>query len=58
MFFHSLDTIPQQWYIETKLQHGTMDWHEMMEGLLLSYSLANRYECIKEALQEVKVGMF
>ena len=41
MFFHSLDMIPQQWYLEIELCHGTTDWDEMIEALLLTYSFPN-----------------
>lgn len=58
MFFHSLDMIPQQWYLEIELCLGTTDWDEMMEGLLLTYRFAYGGECINEALQEVKTRVF
>ncbi|MDW3502992.1 hypothetical protein NQ272_27955, partial [Escherichia coli] len=34
LFYHTLDVIPRNWYIETQLQHGTGEWDILREGFL------------------------
>ena len=52
MFFHSLEMIPQQWYLKTELRHRTTNWDEMIEGFLLTYNYANGWECIVELFKK------
>ena len=58
ILFHTLDVIPQQWYLETKLRHGTKCWYEMEKGFLLTYNFTDGWDCINDALQEVKERVF
>lgn len=46
------------WYLETKLCHGTTEWDILREIFLLTFSFDDGFECINEALQEIKVAIF
>lgn len=37
LFCHTLDIIPMNWYIETKLHHGTKEWDTLHEGFPLTF---------------------
>lgn len=50
--------IPQNWYLETELRHGTLDWDELNEGLLLTFSFKDGWDCIDDALQDNGIGIF
>lgn len=58
IFFHTLDTISTNWYLEKKLQHGTMKWVVMKDVFLLTFSFGDEFECIDEVLQENKAMIF
>ena len=38
LFYHSLDVIPMNWYMETELHHGTGEWDVLHEGFLLIFT--------------------
>lgn len=38
IFFHTFDTIPMNWYLETELQHGITKWDVLKEIFLLIFS--------------------
>lgn len=46
------------WYMEIELRHGTVEWDVMKEGFMLTFSFEDGFECIDEALHEIKVAIF
>lgn len=58
VFFHTLDTIPMNSYLETELHHATMEWDVFNEGFLLTFKLKDGFAIINEALQEIKEIIF
>lgn len=50
IFFHTLDTIPMNWYLEMKFYHGTVEWDVLKEGFLLTFSFEDDFASINEAL--------
>jgi len=46
------------WYIESKLRHGTTKWDVLKEGFLLGFSFEDGFPSIDEVLQEIKVVIF
>jgi len=46
------------WYLETKLRHGTVEWDVLKEGFLLTLSFEDGFASIDEALQEIKAFIF
>ena len=58
IFIHTLDVIPMNLYLEMEMQHETADYDEMKDIFLLTFSFEDRFECIDEALQEIKETIF
>lgn len=58
LFFHTLDTIPMNQYLKTKLRHGTMEQDILREGFLLTFIFEDSFVSIEEALQEIKALIF
>jgi len=54
----TLDVIPMNWYLETELHHGTSEWDILREGFIMKFSFEDGFDCIDEALQEVKASIF
>lgn len=50
IFIHTLDVIIRNWYLEMELRQGTVDWDEMKEIFLLTFSFKDGFECIDEVL--------
>jgi len=50
LFYHTLDVIPMNWYLETEIHHGTEEWYVLRQGFLMTFSFEDRFECINEAL--------
>ena len=46
------------WYLETELQYGTTEWDVLKEIFLLAFSFEDRFNCIDDTLQEIKVAIF
>ena len=46
------------WYLETGLRHGTGEWHILHEGFIMTFNFEDGFDCIDEALQEVKAVIF
>jgi len=46
------------WYIETKLRHGTCEWDIPYEGFMMTFSFEDGFNSIDEVLQEVKEAIF
>ncbi len=57
-FYHTLDVIPMNWYLETELRHGIDEWDILKQEFLMTFSFEDGFECIDEALQEVKAMIF
>ena len=55
---HTADVIPTNWYIETKLRHGTCERDIIREGFMMTFSFEDMFDCIEEALHEVKSTIF
>lgn len=58
MFYHTLDMIPMNWYMEMELRHGTTKWDVLKGSSLLIFSFEDGFECIDESLQEIKDAIF
>lgn len=58
LFYHNLDTIPMNWYLETKLRQGTVEWDILREAFLMPFSFENGFKCIDEALHDIKSIIF
>ena len=58
IFCHTLEIIPVNWYLETELCHGTTERDILRESFLLTFNFENGFECIDEALQELKANNF
>lgn len=58
LFYHTLDVVPMNQYIETELCHGTSEWDILHKGFIMTFSFEDRFDCIDEALQEMKVAIF
>ena len=58
LFCHTLDVVPMNWCVETKICHGTSEWNILCEGFIRTFIFEDRFNCIDEALQEVKATTF
>lgn len=58
LFFHTLDVIPMNWYLEMELCHGTKDWDILRQGFLMMFNFEDGFESIDKELQEVKMIIF
>jgi len=58
IFCHTLDVIPMNWYLQIELYHGMNEWDILRQGFLMTFSFEHGFECIDEALQEVKAMIF
>jgi len=58
IFCHTLDTIPMNWYVEKELRHGNVEWDALKDIFLLTFHFEEGFECINEALQEIKTFIF
>lgn len=54
LFCHTLEVIPMNWYLETKLRHGTKEWVVLHQGFLMRFCFEDGFKSIDEAFQEVK----
>lgn len=50
IFYHTLDMIPMDWYLEIELFHGTAEWDILREGISMRFNLEDGFKCIDEAL--------
>ena len=50
LFFHTLDVIPINFHLETKLCHGTEEWDVFHQGFFMTLRFEDGFECIDEAL--------
>jgi len=46
------------WYVETKIRHGTGEWDILHEGFIMTFSFEDGFDSIDEVLQEVKAAIF
>ena len=58
LFCHTLDVIPMNRYLERELHHCTGEWDIMCKGFIMTFSFEDGFDCIDEALQEVKAAIF
>jgi len=59
LFYHTLDVIPMNLYIETELRHGTGKRDVLCEGFLLTFTFEDRWsDTVEDALQAVKAAIF
>lgn len=57
-FIHTLETIPKNWYLETNLRHGTVNWEDMVNALILKFGFEDDFPYIDLALQTIKNMIF
>ena len=58
LFYHTLDIVPMNRYVETKICHGKCEWYILHEGFIMTFIFEDRFDYIEEALQEVKAAIF
>ena len=58
LFFQTLDVILMNWQLEIELCHGIEEWDILQQGFLMKFRFEDGFECIDEALQEVKAMVF
>ena len=58
IFFHTLDVVPHNWYLETELHRRNVDWAGLIEGFLLTFSFEYVWDCIDDGLHDVRIGIF
>lgn len=58
IFCHTLDIILMNWYLEIEPCYGTLEWDILRDTFLLTFIFEDGYECINEALQEIKAAIF
>jgi len=46
------------WYLETKLRHGTEEWDILRQGFFMTFSFEDESKSINEMLQEAKTTIF
>lgn len=46
------------WYLETELCHGIGEWDILHQGFIMAFNFEEGFDCIDEALQEVKATIF
>jgi len=51
---HTLETIPQNWYLERDLRHGIASWEDMVDGFILTFIVEDDCPYIDSSLQIVK----
>lgn len=56
-FYHTLDVIPMNCYLEIELHHCIEEWDILRQGFLMTFIFEDGFECIDEALQEVKAAI-
>lgn len=57
-FIHTLETIPQNGYLETELRHGTTSWAEMVDGFVMTFRFEDDCPHIDAELNIVKKKIF
>jgi len=50
LFYHTLDIIPMNWYLETELYHGTSDCDILCDGFILTFNFEDGFDYIDEVL--------
>jgi len=59
LFYHTLDVIPMNWYIETELCHGTSELDVLRKGFILTFTFEDHWwDTIDDALQAMKAAIF
>jgi len=59
LFYHTLDVIPMNWYIETELLHGIGEWDILRKGFLLTFTFEDHWwDTMDDVIQAVKAVIF
>ena len=58
MFVHTLDSIPKNQYIETKLHRGNENWSLMINGFNIAFGFESEYLEIDDALEIIRTKVF
>lgn len=46
------------WYLEIELRHGTVNWADLVEGFILTFSFEYDCPCIELSLQTIREKIF
>ena len=57
LFYHTVDIVPMNWYVETELRYAIGEWDILHKGFMTALSFEDGFDSIDEALQEVKVAI-
>ena len=57
-FIHSLDTIPQAWYLIEEKKRGTGTWQVVAEKFMQCFSFKGETKLVIDALQALKRVLF
>lgn len=57
-FSRTLETIPQNWYLKSELQHGTTKSASMMDGFVMTFRFEDDCLHLDGALNIVKKNIF
>jgi len=44
LFFHTLDVIPINWYLEIEICHDTDEWDNLRQGFFMTFSFEDGFE--------------
>jgi len=59
LFYHTLDVIPRNWYMEIELWHGTGEWDILRERFLFTFLFEDHWmDTVDSTLQLVKAAIF
>ena len=57
-FIHSLDTIPQAWYLTEEKKRGTSTWKAVAKNFMQCFSFEGETKPVTQALQAIKRVLF
>ena len=58
MFIHTLDMIPRNWYMSLELRRGIVDWDDLANSFIHTFSYANENPFINIDLQVIQDKKF
>lgn len=50
LFYHTLDVLPMNWYLEIELHHGMEKWDILRQGFFMTFTFEDEFEYTGEAL--------
>ena len=50
IFIHTLENVPINWYLETELRHGTLEWATLKESVVLDFIFESGFHSVDESL--------